>query len=40
MCNSKKSKFFKEQEAKWLLGDLLGTKIPILGDNYLVNALF
>ena len=31
MCNSKKSKFLKEQEAKRLLGNLLGAKIPILG---------
>ena len=32
VCDSKKSKFLKEQEAKGLLGNLLGTKIPILGD--------
>ena len=32
VCNSKKSKFIKEQEAKGLLGNLLGAKIPILGD--------
>ena len=40
VCNSKKSKFIKEQEAKWLLGNLLGAKIPILGDIPLVNTLF
>ena len=40
MCNSKKSKFFKEQEAKRLLGNLLGAKIPILGDIPLVNTIF
>ena len=40
VCNSKKSKFIKEQEAKGLLGNLLGAKIPILGDIPLVNTLF
>ena len=32
VCNSKKSKFIKAQEAKGLLGKLLGAKLPILGD--------
>ena len=32
IVNCKKSKFFKEQEVKGLLGDLLRAKIPILGD--------
>ena len=32
IVNFKKSRFLKEQEVKWLLGDLLGAKIPILGD--------
>ena len=40
VCNSKKSKFIKEQKAKGLLGNILGTKIPILGDIPLVNTLF
>ena len=40
VCNSKKSKFFKEQEAKGLLGNLLGARISILGDILLVNTLF
>ena len=40
VCNSKKSKFLKEQEAKGLLRNILGTKIPILGDIFLVNTLF
>ena len=40
LCNSKISKFLKEQEAKALLGNILGTKIPILGDVPLVNTLF
>ena len=31
-CNSKKSKFIKEQEAKILLGNLLGAKITSLGN--------
>ena len=40
VCNSKKSKFIKKQEAKGLLSNLLGAKIPILGDIPLVNTLF
>ena len=40
MCNNKKSKFIKEQEAKGLLGNLLGAKIPILRDIPLVSTLF
>ena len=40
VCNSKKSKFIKEQEGKGLLGNLLGVKIPMLGDISLVNILF
>ena len=40
VCNSKKSKAIKEQEAKGLLGSLLGAKIAILGDISLVNNLF
>ena len=39
VCNSEKSKFIKEQEAKVLLGNLMGAKIPILGDIPLVNTL-
>ena len=34
------SKLIKEQEGKGLLGNILGIKIPILGDTPLVNALF
>ena len=33
VCEGKNSIFLKEQEAKELLGNLLGAKIPILGDN-------
>ena len=40
VCNIKKSKFLKKQEAKGLLGNILGTKIPILGNISLVNTLF
>ena len=40
MCNSKKSKFIKEQEAKGLLSNLVGAKTPILGDISLFYALF
>ena len=39
VCNSKELKFLKEQEAKELSGNILGTKIPILGDIPLVNTL-
>ena len=39
VCNSKKSKFFKEQEAKRLFCNLLGAKIPILGDAPSLNNL-
>ena len=38
--NRKKSNFFKEQEARELLGNLLGAKILILGNTPLVNPLF
>ena len=42
ICDSKKSKFIKEQEAKELLSNL-GiriplTKIPLLGDIFFLNA--
>ena len=40
VCNSKKSKFLIEQEAEGLLGNMLETKISILGDIPLVNTLF
>ena len=39
-CNSKKSKFPKEREARGLLSNLLGVKVPILGDIPEVNTLF
>ena len=38
--DSKKSKFIKEHQASEILGNLLGTKIPILGDLSLTNILF
>ena len=38
VCNSKKSKFIKE--AKGLLGNLLGEKIPVLGDIPLINTYY
>ena len=40
MCNSKKSKFLKEQEARGLLSKLTGVKIPVLNDLPLTNILF
>ena len=40
VCNSKKSKFIKEQKTKALLANLLGAKIPVLGDIPLVNTSF
>ena len=38
--NSKKLKFFKEQEARGVLSSLLGLKEPILSDISIVNTLF
>ena len=38
--NSKKLNFFKEQEARGLLSNLLDLKVPILSDIPLVNILF
>ena len=35
-CNSKKSKFIKEQEAKELLSKLTGIKVPLLSDLNIV----
>ena len=40
VCDSKILKFIKELEAKGLLGNLLGAKIPILGDIRLGNTWF
>ena len=40
MCNSKKLKFIKDQEANGLLGNLLGAKMRILDNIPLVNPLF
>ena len=39
-CNSKKSKFIIEKEAKRIIGNLLRAKIPILGDIPLLGTLF
>ena len=39
VCDRKKWKFIKEQEAKGLLGNLLGAKILIFGDIPSVNTL-
>ena len=40
MCNSKKSKFLKEQEARRLLSNSLDVKVPILSDTPIVNIIF
>ena len=40
VCNSKKSIFLKEQEARGLLSHLLGIKVPILSDIPIVNTAF
>ena len=40
VCNSKKTKFFKEQQAKGLLSNLTGVKISILSDLPLINTVF
>ena len=38
LCNSKNSKFLKEQKARGLLSNLLGLKVPILSDIPIVNS--
>ena len=40
VCNSKKSKFLKEQEARGLLSNLTRVKIQILSDLLISNFLF
>ena len=40
VCNSKKSKFIKEQQARGSLNNLTGIKIPILSDLTAINTLF
>ena len=40
MCNNKKLKFLEEQEARGLLGNLLGVKVSILSDIPTVNTIF
>ena len=39
VCNSKKSKFLKEQEAKGLISSLTEIKLPILSHIALVGTL-
>ena len=39
VCNSKKLKFIKEQEAKRLLSNLTGIEIPFLSDFLILNAI-
>ena len=40
VCNSKKSKFLKEQEAREILSNFGGVKVPILSDISILNTLF
>ena len=40
VCNGKKSKFIKEQQARWLLINLMGIEGPILSDLPIINTLF
>ena len=40
LCNTKKSKFLKEQEPTELLSNFLSIKVPILSDIPIVNTLF
>ena len=40
VCNSKKSKFLKEQEAKGLISSLKGTKMLVFSDLPILNAMF
>ena len=40
VCDSKKSKFIKQQEARGSLSKLTGVKVPILSDLPIANILF
>ena len=40
VCNSKKSRFLKEQEARGLFSKLIEVKVPILCDILIVNTIF
>ena len=40
VCDSKKLKFIKEQEARGLLSKLTGIKVPLTSDLPIVNILF
>ena len=40
MCNNQKSKFHKEQEARELLGNLMGVKIIIISDLPISNIFW
>ena len=40
VCNSKKYKFIKEQQARGLSGNLTGIKVPILSDLSITNNFF
>ena len=40
VCNSKKYKFIKEQQARGLSSNLTGIKVPILSDLSITNNLF
>ena len=40
VCNSKKSKFHKEQEAKGLISNFTGLKIPFLSDLQIFKEVF
>ena len=39
-CNSKNSKFLKQQKARELISNLTGVKIPILSESRLIKAFF
>ena len=40
VCNNKKKKFIKDQEARRLLSNLIEEKVPILSNIPIVNILF
>ena len=40
VCNSKKSKFLKEQETKWLISNFTGVKISFLSDLATFKEIF
>ena len=40
VCGSKKLRFMKEKEARWLLSKITGIKVTIISDLPIANLLF